>query len=343
MDHAGCWGMDSCRILVLCLPKKTTNSLMDSIAVDHIMGGIICGMGIFMSMKKHGKWIVASVIFLLALLAFIMQKVSLPYDSDGMLVFDDPTQTYIKVHVLDVGHADAIIIELPGHRAMMIDVGTPDAFGKIKAYLDMLSIKKIDYMVGTHPHEDHIGSLSKIMDTFPIGELYVPNTEDASMHEICLDAIDRDIAVYYAKAGMTILDEDDIRVEILAPNREAYEDVNDLSVVVKITYLNNRFLFAGDATTLSEKEMLFHQADLDADVLKIAHHGADTSTGKDFLAAVSPKYAVISLEENNRYGFPDAAVSERLADSDVDVYRTDLNGTVIFFGNGQRIGVKTEK
>lgn len=316
---------------------------MDFASIGDIVCGVVCRVGIFISMKKYGKWIATAAVILLALIAFIIQKVSSPYGSDGTLVFDDPTQTYIKVHVLDVGQAEAIVVELPGHRAMLIDAGTSGAFGEIKAYLDMLAIKKIDYVIGTHSHDDHIGSMSKIMEVFPIGELYVPNAEDALMQELCSDATERDIPVYHAKAGMTILDEEDIQIEILAPNRDDYEDVNDSSVVVKITYVNNRFLFTGDATTLSEKEMLLYQADLDADVLKIAHHGADTSTGEDFLAAVSPEYAVISLEENNSYGFPASSVNERLAENDVKVYRTDLNGTVTFFGNGQRIGVKTEK
>ena len=337
------FGVDACRLFCLYVYSKTPNSVMDITSFGSIFCSVLCCVGIFISMKKYGKWIAAAVVLLMALLSFIIQKVSSPYGSDGTLVFDDPTQPYIKVHVLDVGQADAIIVELPGHRAMMIDAGTSDSFGEIKAYLDMLAIKKIDYMVGTHPHEDHIGSLRKIMGVFSIGKLYMPNVEDAPMQEIRLDAEERDIPVCDAKAGIVLLDEEDLRVEILAPNREAYEDMNDSSVVVKITYMNNRFLFAGDATMLSEKEMLLHQADLDADVLKIAHHGADTSTGDEFLAAVSPKYAIISLEENNHYGFPDPTVSERLAKNDVKVYRTDLNGTVIFFGNGQRIGVKTEK
>ena len=338
----GCGRLVNCYLRSHHLYRKAADAPVDSITVDNCVGDIFCLVGVFMSMKKYGKWIAATFVLVVALGAFIVHKIASPYDQ-GAFVFDDPTQTYIKIHVLDVGQADAIIAELPGHRAMLIDAGTLDQFDKIMAHLEMLSIKKIDYVVGTHPHEDHVGSLHKILEAIPVGELYVPDVYNDYADKIYSVARDQDITIKTAKAGVMILDDGNLQVEILAPIRSEYEDINNHSVVIKITYVNNSFLFAGDATALSEKEMILYHADLDADVLKIAHHGAETSTTEEFLSAVSPEYAVISVGKNNSYGFPDAAVKKRLADAKVKVYRTDMDGTVTFFGNGQRVGVKTEE
>lgn len=314
-----------------------------SAVVDSRVCRIFCWMGILVSMKKYGKWIATAIVLLVALAVFIVQKIALPYGEDGTLIFDDPSQSYIKVHVLDVGQADAVIVELPGHRAMMIDAGTINQADKIKAYIEKLSVKTLDFVVGTHPHDDHVGSLHKVLEFVSVGELYMPDINNEYTDKIRLAAQEHGVPIKSAKAGVVIWDDGDLRIEILAPNRSEYDDVNDYSAVVKITYINNTFLFTGDATALSEKEMVVFGADLDADVLKIAHHGADTSSCQGFLDAVSPEYAVISVGEDNSYGLPDADVRERLDQANIKVYRTDLEGTIVFFGNGQRIGVQTEK
>ncbi len=271
---------------------------------------------------------------------FILQQTG-----NGELVFDDPSQPYIKVHILDVGQAGAVLVEMPGHRAMMIDAGTNDQADKVKAFIEAHDIKKIDFVIGTHPHEDHIGGLDTVIESFDIGRIYMPNvaTKEAAEADVLAVVAEKGLTIEKAQAGLVLLDEDGLKIEILAPIRSNYDDINTYSAVVKVTYINNTFLFTGDATAVSEMEMLLHEAELNADVLMVAHHGADTSTCKEFLDAVSPKYAVISVGENNRYGFPDAAVSERLDACNVQVYRTDKQGTVTFLGNGQRITVSTEK
>ncbi len=290
-------------------------------------------------MKKYGKWIAIALVVLIGLIFYVLQRfVWLP--DGGEVLFDDPTQSLIKVHALDVGQADAIVIELPEHRTMMIDMGTADRMDQIDAYLSKLLVRKIDFMVLSHLHSDHIGDFDAWINNHDIGSLYMPAPNSTDGMNIKQQAIAKGVDVKEAKAGMVILDEDDLKIEILAPLREYYEDENDYSVVVKVTYINNKFLFMGDASSLSEKEMLVYGGDPDADVIKIAHHGAASSSSLEFLQAVSPDYAIISVGENNGYGLPSADTNKRLSDLGIKVFRTDLDGTIVFLGNGQRIAAR---
>ncbi len=290
-------------------------------------------------MKKYVKWIIGAFVVLVALIFFVLQRfVWLP--DGGDVLFDDPTQSLIKVHVLDVGQADAIIIELPEHRTMMIDIGTADRMDQIDAYLSKLMVRKIDFLVLSHFHSDHMGDFDEWIQTHDVGCLFVPPVYNSEGMHIKERALEKGVEIMEVRAGMSIINESDLQIDVLAPLRAQYEDENDSSIVVKVTYINNEFLFTGDISSLSEKEMLAYGADLDADMIKIAHHGASSSNSLEFLQAVSPDYAVISVGENNGYGLPSTEVNERLADLGIKVFRTDLDGTIVFLGNGQRIAAK---
>lgn len=292
-------------------------------------------------MKKYVTWIIAALIALITIIFFILQHfVWLPNNEE--LLFDDPTQSLIKVHILNVGQADAAIIELPGHRTMMIDIGAADSMNRIDAYLSSLMIRKIDFLVISHFHSDHMGNFDEWVDTHDIESLYIPSSTDEDSLRISRLAKEKGILVHQASMGTTILNENDLKIEILAPLHANYYNENDSSLVVKITYINNKYLFTGDASILSEQEMLVYGMDLDADVIKIAHHGGESSSSLDFLQAVSPQYAVISVGANNNYDMPSPSVSKRLSDLGIKTYRTDRDGTVTFWGNGQRIAVQTE-
>lgn len=251
-------------------------------------------------------------------------------DNDGQLV----------VHYLDVGQGDSAFVELPDGQCMLIDASVSSYGDKIVETIAGYGYTEIDYLVATHPHADHIGGMTDVVEGFEIGEVYMPKaTSTSKTFEGLLTAIsDKGLQIHTAKTGVTIYSDDETEIEILAPNSESYEETNNYSAVVKITYGSNSFLFTGDAEELSENEMLDECCDkLCADVLKVGHHGSSSSTSDAFLQAVSPKYAVISCGADNSYGHPHKETISRLNDMGIDYYRTDMNGTVTISCNGNDV------
>ncbi|MFY9472184.1 MAG: ComEC/Rec2 family competence protein [Tepidanaerobacteraceae bacterium] len=268
----------------------------------------------------------------------------------GSTALKEPVQTTeaetgLKVHFLDVGQADCILIQAPTGENMLIDAGNNDDADTIISYLNAQGVRRIDVLVGTHPHEDHIGSLDTVIDTYDIGKVYMPRvTHTTKTFEDVLIAIkNKGLKIAAAKAGEIIDFSPNTRVEILAPNSPEYDDLNNYSAVIKLTYGNTSFLFTGDAEDISENEMLASGYDLKADVLKLGHHGSSTSSTEAFLAAVKPSYGVISVGKGNDYGHPHEEVLTRLEQAGIEIYRTDESGTVLFATDGDHIEIKTEK
>lgn len=251
----------------------------------------------------------------------------------------------LYVHFLDVGQGDCMLVQFPNGQNMMVDAGTNDSASTIIDYLRARSIGRLDYLVGTHPHEDHIGSLDSIIRDFPAGEILLPKaTNNTRAFRDLLEVIaGKGLQVTAAKAGMSILEEKGLSVKVLAPNSSSYEDLNNYSVVIKITYQDVSFLLEGDAEAESETEMLKSGADLRADVLKVAHHGSNSSTSSAFLNMVKPKYAVISVGAGNEYHHPHPTTLTRLQKAGVQILRTDERGTIVFSTDGKDIKVKTVK
>ena len=248
----------------------------------------------------------------------------------------------LKVHFLDVGQGDSIFIELPTNETILIDASIKDASNKIINYLREENVSKIDYVFATHPHSDHIGGMSAVIKTFDIGQIYMPKavTTTKTYENLLLTIKDKNLKIKAAKAGNTIIDTDDLKLVVLAPNQDSYESLNNYSIVLKLTYKEKSFLFMGDAETLSEKEIT---GDIQADVLKVGHHGSRTSTSQAFLNKVNPSYAVISVGLNNDYKHPHQEVIDRLEKKSIKIYRTDQNGDIIFTTDGYNIDVKVEK
>ena len=248
----------------------------------------------------------------------------------------------LKVHFLDVGQGDSIFIELPTNETILIDASIKDASNKIINYLREENVSKIDYVFATHPHSDHIGGMSAVIKTFDIGQIYMPKavTTTKTYENLLLTIKDKNLKIKTAKAGNTIIDTDDLKLVVLAPNQDSYESLNNYSIVLKLTYKEKSFLFMGDAETLSEKEIT---GDIQADVLKVGHHGSRTSTSQAFLNKVNPSYAVISVGLNNDYKHPHQEVIDRLEKKNIKIYRTDQNGDIIFTTDGYNIDVKVEK
>lgn len=248
-----------------------------------------------------------------------------------------PKET-LKVNYIDVGQADSIFIELPNKQTMLIDAGTNGAGSTVVKYIKDLGYSKLDYVIGTHPHEDHIGGLDDVINTFTIGKIYMPKVASTTKtFEDVLTAIQsKKLKVTTAKAGVSILNQDGLTADILAPVKDSYKDLNNYSAVIKLTYGTTSYLFMGDAEIESENQIT---ANVKADVLKVGHHGSDSSTSQTFLKKVSPKYAVISVGQDNRYGHPAQATLNALQAAGVTVYRTDVNGTIIMQSDGKTITI----
>lgn len=251
-------------------------------------------------------------------------------------------QGNINAHFIDVGQADSILIKTDSG-AMLIDGGNNEDAGKVVKYLKSQGIKKLDYVIGTHPHEDHIGGLDAVVDSFEIGNIMMPKAQsNTKTFESLLKAIkNKGLKVTTAKTGIVFELDNETKCEVLAPIYDSYDDKNDYSAVIRITHGNTSFLFEGDASTTVEKEMILNGANLKADVLKVGHHGSKSSTSKSFLKAVSPKYAVITVGKDNDYKHPHQEVLERL--NNINVLRTDEDGTIIISSDGNEISVKKEK
>ena len=252
-----------------------------------------------------------------------------------------PDIEQLKVHFLDVGQADSILLQVPGGKNILVDAGNNDDGSLVTGYLNQLGIKKIDFLVGTHPHEDHIGGMDNVIKAFEIGKVFMPNkTNTTKTYEDVLLALKaKNLKITNAKAGVSLLEQDNIKINFIAPNKTKYEDLNNWSAVLHVQYGDTAFLLTGDAEQLSEKEMLAAGANLKADVLKIGHHGSSSSTSQKFFNAVIPKYAVISVGKDNDYGHPHKETLTKLSKAEIKLYRTDLNGTVVFTSDGKNINV----
>lgn len=247
------------------------------------------------------------------------------------------------IHFLDVGQADAAILQC-GDEVMMIDGGESSDSSLIYSYLTKtLVITRIDYMIVTHPHADHIGGLSGALNACSVEVVYSPVTSYDSKQFSSL-------VKYTQKQGRNLTVPEvgdsftfgDAQVQFLSP-RQTYSNINDCSIVVRITHGSNTFLFAGDAEWDAEHDMLSSGYDLSATVLKVGHHGSDTSTSYVFLREVMPQYAVISCGKDNSYGHPTEAVLSRLRDAGTQVFRTDLQGDIVCVSDGDEVAFAVEK
>lgn len=245
----------------------------------------------------------------------------------------------LKIHFIDVGQADCILIQTPSNKVMLIDAGNNEDSDTILSYIKSLKISKIDVLVGTHPHEDHIGSMDSVIKTFSIGKIYMPKvSSNTKTYEDVLSAIKaKALKITTATAGLKITLDSNLTIQMLSPNSAKYDDLNNYSPVIKLVYGSTSFLFTGDAETVSEKEILSKKYNVKADVLKVGHHGSNSSTSSTFLKAVSPKYAVISVGKDNDYGHPTAATLTKLSKANIQIFRTDLLSTIIATSDGKAI------
>lgn len=245
----------------------------------------------------------------------------------------------LTVSFLDVGQGDSIFIELPDGDTMLIDASESDQAEGIIDYVQHRGHDTLDYVVATHPHADHIGGMAQVLKAFEVGEIWMPDTDSTSKtYENLLETIeDKKIPLHVATAGKTILSEESLVISLIAPCSDEYNDLNNYSAVVSLTYGKTRFLFTGDAEVQSEEEILASGVSLSADVLKLGHHGSSTSSSEAFVKAVNPKWGVISCGEGNSYGHPHAETLARFGALGIELLRTDLMGTIVMTSDGSTV------
>lgn len=245
------------------------------------------------------------------------------------------SQEGLSVHFLDVGQADATLL-LSAGKSMLIDAGNRDDKDQIMDYLDQYSIEKLDYLILTHPHEDHIGSAKVLVENYEIDQVYLQGEYETETAKQLLQAIEeKKIASTRPKLGEKF-SFGECEVEFFGPDTN-YKDTNDDSICLMVRHGENDFLFTGDAGSAPEKAMVNAKRDLEAEVLQVGHHGSRTSSSYLFLREVNPEYAVISCGTGNDYGHPHEEALSRFNDVGAELFRTDQLGTVVATSDKQNL------
>ncbi|WP_297993293.1 ComEC/Rec2 family competence protein [uncultured Clostridium sp.] len=250
------------------------------------------------------------------------------------------------IHYIDVGQGDCILIQV-NNKNLLIDSGPSTNRKYLLNYLKKINIKKFDYIIATHPHDDHIGNMDTIIKRYNVEKFYSPKvTTSSDTFDSLLSAlVDKNLKINVLKKGSSQINlGKNVTLKVLSPSKDFTSDnLNNYSPIIKINFLNNSFLFTGDAETSDENLVLFENNDLKADVLKVGHHGSSTSTSLDFLNSVDPSVAIISVGKNNSYGHPSQKVLSLLDESNIKTLRTDISGNIIVISDGKNISITNIK
>ncbi|KOO40328.1 beta-lactamase [Priestia koreensis] len=252
------------------------------------------------------------------------------------------TTKKMSVHYINVGQGDSTLIRAPYGENILIDGGNING-SNLVSYLKKQGIKTIDVMVSTHPDADHIGGLDDVLKSFDVKSVYAPKVNHTTQAYVdFLKAVKAEkLTIKTAQKGVKVPVKG-VTATFVAPVKTYDKDLNDWSAVLRVVYNKKSFLFTGDAEFKSETDMLNSKQTLKADVLKVGHHGAKTSTSQAFLNAVKPSVAVISVGKGNRYGHPTTETLNRLKASKIAIYRTDLQGHIIITTDGNTLTYNTK-
>ncbi len=252
----------------------------------------------------------------------------------------------LQVCFIDVGNADSILIR-QGEVNALIDAGERGDGDDVLAYLNNQGVKKLDLVIATHPHADHIGGMADVINGIPVDKFvmsFMPEDETptSATYLNMLEALDnKSVPVEEAKPG-AVYSLGTAQLTVLAPISES-DEANNISVVTRLTFGERSFLFMGDAETDVEKELLTTGRPLSADVIKVGHHGSNTSSSQTFLTKVDPDYAIVPCGKGNSYGHPHSEVLTRLGKMGVTVYRADVHGHIAVATDGKNLTISTQK
>jgi len=292
--------------------------------------------------RKPSSFFLKGFAFIVLILAlFISQWGQISEDIFSAFSNDSQSNSFggevWEVHYLDVGQGDCILINGPDG-AILIDGGNPGDGDDIAKYLRQQGISNLHTVIATHPHSDHIGGLKDIVNTFPIKNIYMPDIQHNSSTFLNLLKVieEKGYRIKEAKANIGLSVGSEIKAVFLGPVRKDYEDLNNFSAVLYLKIKNISFLFMGDAEKEAENDL---KGEIKADILKVGHHGSDSSTGEDFLKRVNPSIAVISVGKINPYNHPDKEVINRLEKKEIKTYTTANDGTIVILTDGIRYKV----
>lgn len=305
--------------------------------------------------KRNRKIIIISIcaaLLLISSVLFTFKLFNVPswnelFKLSGITDMDKEIDNYdLQVHFIDVGKADSILIKYKD-KNILIDAGDMDSKNSVVQYMKRCGVKKLDLLVNTHPDKDHLGQMTNVVYEFDIDKFIFSSVPDSikptsyAYESLWFALSYKEVITKDVKSGDD-LSIDDLSIKVIAPITKNEDNTNNNSIVLKMTYKDDSFLFMGDAQKEEEDEILDNKGDVAADLIKIGHHGSKTSTSKDFLNAVNPILAVISVGEDSN-DLPKQETLQKLYEKGIEVYRTDLNQTVTAVSNGDGIKVFTQK
>ena len=306
----------------------------------------------FSRLKKKQKKILAYVIIVLIVVSvfFVLDSTEIASISEikntlGSIDGVEPVDSNFAIYYLDVGQSDCTIV-ICNNEVLMIDCGTFNQLNTIRQSLRTLEIDTIDYMVITHQHDDHMGSATEIIDDWKVENFIMPrlsqsNNVTSKTYNVLINTVDSQNINKIPAQDIDSFMLGEALVEILSPTVQS-NNLNNMSVVLKITYGGTEFLFQGDAETKIENDLLRSDYDIDVDVLKSGHHGSKTSSSEKYLDVVTPKVAIISSGAGNNYGHPNGNILERLESDDIPTFVTSLDGDITVSSDGEKITVYTQ-
>ena len=287
------------------------------------------------------RWITLISFFVLFAVVSVIMFVTGPKDQTEDVSLN--SQTQLAVRFIDVGEGDCSVVKTPEGKAVMIDTGLREYRTQMLTSLESMGINSLEALILTHSHDDHIGSAASLFDALDISELVLPNVADYSAYKDVIEAAQAKGAKITRAASPKRMVLDGAVFDFLYDGSDSEDFGSNSSIVIRLTFGKVSFLFTGDMEEPQERALLEEMTDLRSQVLKIGHHGSETSSCEDFLEEVSPEYAVISVGRDNSYGHPDLAVLERLENECKKIFRTDKNSDVTAVTDGESVKILTKK